>query len=64
VRKLVFEAKADSKNRHRRTRYRFPLNFQKPSVIHYTSALARADSSEKALLNGATSQENLKDVRL
>jgi hypothetical protein len=33
-----FEAKADSPNRHRRTRYRYLWNFQKPNVIQYILA--------------------------
>jgi hypothetical protein len=34
-RRFAFKAKADSSNRHQRTRYRSPQNFQKPNVIQY-----------------------------
>jgi hypothetical protein len=37
-----FEAKADSPNRHRLTRYRYLCNFQKPNVIQYNERVFAA----------------------
>jgi hypothetical protein len=59
-----FEAKADSPNRHRLTRYRYPRNFQKPSVIQYISSLPASGAMRAALLAMNKPKFNAREYRL
>jgi hypothetical protein len=63
-----FEAKADSKNRHRQIRYRYPCYFQKPNVIQHslmtTSISRQTKNSAYAEFQQAARARGLRQLRL